>query len=136
MTRDDRTPDQWQELVDAATKSLTRTARLKRLSNYTDLNRDIAAQTGQTAFDFSSPEGRNAMGQILADVVEETYSDKGVMLSALVPYVDSNRPGGGFYHLAVNMGLLDKDASAEEKEEFWYTQVKKVYEAYSRKLRR
>lgn len=39
---------------------------------YTDLNRDIAAQTGQTAFDFSSPEGRNAMGQILADVVEET----------------------------------------------------------------
>lgn len=136
MTRDNRTPEQWQELVDATTKSLTRTARLKRLSNYTDLNRDIAAQTGQTTFNFSSPEGRNAMGQILADVVEETYPDKGVMLSALVPYVDSNRPGGGFYHLAANMGLLDKDASAEEKEAFWYSQVKKVYESYSRKSRK
>lgn len=136
MTRDGRTSEQWQELLDAATKSLTRTARLKRLSNYTDLNRDIAARTGQTAFDFSSPEGRNAMGHILVDVVEETYPDKGVMLSALVPYVDSNRPGEGFYSLAANMGLLDKDASVEEKEEFWYSQVKKVYEAYSRKSRR
>lgn len=67
MTRDGRTPSQWQELVDAATKSLTRTASLKQLSNYTDLNRDIAARTGQATFDFSSPEGRNAMGQLLAD---------------------------------------------------------------------
>ncbi len=136
MTRDGRTPDQWQQLVATAIKSLSRTARLKRLSSYTDLNRDIAAQTGQPGFDFTSPEGRNAMGNLLADVVQETYPDRGVMLSALVPYVDANRPGGGFYHLATAMGLLDKEASAENKEEFWYSQVKKVYEAYARKTRR
>ena len=69
MTRDGRTPDQWQQLVATAIKSLSRTARLKRLSSYTDLNRDIAAQTGQPGFDFTSPEGRNAMGNLLADVV-------------------------------------------------------------------
>ena len=76
------------------------------------------------------------MGQLLADVVEETYLDKGVMLLALVPYVDNNRPGGGFYHLATNMGLLDKKASAEETEAFWYSQINKVNETYKKPCRR
>lgn len=136
MTRDGRTPDQWQQLVATAIKSLSRTARLKRLSSYTDLNRDIAAQTGQPGFDFTSPEGRNAMGNLLADVVQETYPDRGVMLSALVPYVDANRPGGGFYSLAASLGLLDRNASAEEKEAFWYSHVEDVYEAYPKKTRK
>ena len=136
MTRHGRTPEQWQQLVDTAIKSLSRTARLKRLSSYTDLNRDIAAKTGQPGFDFSSPEGRNAMGDILGDVVAKTYPDKRVMLSALVPYVDANRPGGGFYSLAASLGLLDKDASAEDKEEFWYSHVEDVYEAYPKKTRK
>ena len=76
MTRHGRTPEQWQQLVDVATKSLTRKAELNRLSSYTELNRDIAAKTGQPGFDFSSPEGRNAMGDLLGDAVEKTYPDK------------------------------------------------------------
>lgn len=62
MSRGDRTPEQWQELVDTATKSLTRIAKLKRLSDYTDLNRDIAARTGQTAFDFSPRKAETQWG--------------------------------------------------------------------------
>lgn len=136
MTRHGRTPEQWQQLVDAATKSLTRKAELNRLSSYTELNRDIAAKTGQPGFDFSSPEGRNAMGDLLGDAVEKTYPDKRVMLSALVPYVDANRPGGGFYNLAASLELLDKDTSMEEKEAFWYSHVEDVYKAYSKKTRK
>ncbi|MFL6091516.1 hypothetical protein [Corynebacterium durum] len=52
MTRDDRTPDLWKELVDVATESFSQTAELEGLSNYTDLNRAIAAQKGQAGFNF------------------------------------------------------------------------------------
>lgn len=95
MTRDDRTPDQSQELVDAATKSFSQTAELEGLSNYTDLNRAIAAQKGQAGFNFSSPEGKNAMGQLLADVMEETYPDKGVMLRLSSPTSTATGPVEG-----------------------------------------
>lgn len=39
----------------------------------------------------------------------EVGEDWREMLSALAPpYIDSTRPSGEFYHLAVNMGLLNK----------------------------
>lgn len=134
-----RDPEQWQELVSAAVTSLKRTARLGRSSNYTDLNREISASTGQPGFDFSSPEGRNAMGDLLGYVVEQTYNEhpeQKVMLSALVMYLNENKPGSGFYNLAISMGLLPRDASPEKKEQFWIDQYNAVLALYSSKKRR
>lgn len=51
------------------------------------------------------------------------------MLSALLPYIDGTRPSGEFYHLAVNMGLLNKEA-------FWCVQVERVHEACKKPCRR
>ena len=131
-----RTPGQWQDLVSAAVKSLKRTARLKRSTDYTSLNREINTNTGQPGFDFSSPEGRNAMGDLLGDVVEQTYPEHQVMLSALVMYLNENRPGSGFYNLAVMKDLLPRDASPELKEKFWIDQYNAAIAAYSSKRQR
>ena len=59
----------------------------------------------------------------------EVGEDWREMLSALAPYIDSTRPSGEFYHLAVNMGLLNKGA-------FWCVQVERVHKAYKKPRRR
>lgn len=125
-----RDPGTWQDLVSAAAESLKKTARLGRDTTYTNLNRDISEKTGQPGFDFSSPEGRNAMSDLLGHVVEKTYPEHQVMLSALVMYLNENKPGPGFYHLATTMGLLSREASLEEKDAFWFAQYNKAIEAY------
>lgn len=130
-----RSWEEWQALVDAAFDHLKRKARLKRTSNYTDVNRAISESTGQSEFDFTNPEGRNAMGDLLGEVVERSLEDSGVMLSALVMYLNENRPGAGFYNLAQSKGLLDKEATPDEKEAFWIDQCNKAYEAYDRGAR-
>ncbi|HHU44895.1 MAG TPA: hypothetical protein GXZ46_04550 [Actinomycetales bacterium] len=128
-----RTPEEWDDLVQAAVTSLKRTAGLGRMTNYTDLNRDISARTGHRAFDFSQPDERSAMGHLLGEVVDRTYPECRAMLSGIVEYLDENKPGAGFYNLAVFKGLLDKDASKDERDAFWYKQVDTVHEAYKRK---
>ena len=124
MNTHGRTTEQWEELIAVASDFLKKVARLKRITTYTDLNRELEAKASQPSFDFSSPEGRNAMGDLLGDVV---------MLSALVMYLNENKPGAGFYNLAVYLGLLAPDASSEEKEEFWVEQSRAVYSAYAKK---
>ncbi|MGC2865690.1 hypothetical protein ACMG4H_12650 [Corynebacterium glutamicum] len=119
----------WQDLVSAAVESLQETARIGGKTTYTDLNREISEKTGQPGFDFSSPEGRNAMSDLLGHVVEQTYPEHQAMLSALVMYLNENKPGPGFYHLATTMGILSREASPEEKEAFWFTQYNKAIEA-------
>lgn len=128
-----RTPQEWEDLVDAATESLKRTAGLGRMTNYTDLNREISARTGHRTFDFSLENERSAMGAILGNVVERTYPECHAMLSSVDEYLDRNMPGRGFYNLAGQMGLIDTDASANEREAFWYDQVNRVQAAYKQK---
>ena len=131
-----RDPQVWRDFIDAATKSLKRTARLHRDTNYTDLNREIVAATGHPGFDFASADERSAMGDLLGDIVEETFDEHEVMLSSLVMYVNENKPGRGFFTLATQMGLLPKDSTAEERDEFWWDQVRSAQNAYGKKTRK
>lgn len=130
-----RTNEQWQELINAASESLKRTAKLRRDTNYTALNHEICRATGQSAFDFANAADRAAMGELLGDVVDATFDEHEVMLSALVMYIDQNRPGPGFYHLAASRGLLDADATPTQKEKVWIEQFNRAIDAYGRTRR-
>lgn len=79
---------------------------------------------------------RNAIGALLGDIVHRTIGDTGVMLSAIVAYIDRNDAGPGFYALAVQLGLLPNTATADDKLAFWSGQVGKVHERYARPRRR
>lgn len=122
--------EDWDRQVTAAVRSLERVAALSRVTSYTDLNREIAEKTGMKQFDFSHPEGRNAMAWILGDVVDRTVDELRAMLSAVVLYVDGNDAGAGFYQLAVQLTKegrlapgLTADASSDQKLAFWSGQV-------------
>jgi hypothetical protein len=54
----------------------------------------------------------------------------GRMITALVIYLDENDAGPGFYRIAQEYGLLRKNASEQEKFEFWASEVTAVYEHY------
>jgi hypothetical protein len=74
-------------------------------------------------------------GAILGDIVRETIGESGVMMSAIVVYIDRNDAGPGFYKLAQLLGLLPPSATADDKLRFWSGQVKQVLEKYRRPRR-
>jgi hypothetical protein len=55
----------------------------------------------------------------------------GLMISALVIYLDGNDAGSGFYKLAQDLGELPPGAlSSRVKEAFWIGQMKALYAHY------
>ena len=125
-----RTEAEWDELTANGVAFLTERARLKTDTTYTELNAVLARRTGQRPFDFERADERAAVGHLLGLIVERTYTDREVMLSALVRYLDANDAGPGFYALAQRMGLIQKNASADAKLEFWIGQVNRTYAVY------
>lgn len=76
------------------------------------------------------------MGDLLGNIVQRTYTEQPgqeLMLSALVMYLNENKPGIGFYNLAIYLGLLSSDSSPAEKEKFWIEHSKAVHSAYRKK---
>lgn len=130
-----RGDDEWDAIVDDASAFLQDQARLRRVTTYTDVNTALMRR-GHAPFDFSTDRDRNAIGAVLGDIVHRTIGDTGVMLSALVAYIDRNDAGPGFYALAVQLGLLQNTATADDKLAFWSSQVGKVHERYARPRRR
>jgi hypothetical protein len=126
-----RSDDEWDQLVDGAAEFLQDQARLRRVTSYSELNSALARR-GHTPFDFAAERDRTAVGALLGDVVNRTVGDTGVMLSAIVAYIDRNDAGPGFYHLAIKLGLLANTASADDKLVFWSGQVAKVHARYAR----
>ena len=45
-------------------------------------------------------------------------------------YLDENDAGPGFYRIAQEYGLLRKNASEQEKFEFWASEVTAVYQHF------
>jgi hypothetical protein len=76
------------------------------------------------------------MGHLLGlVVVERNRPATGLMISALVIYLDGNDAGSGFYKLAQNLGELAPGArSSRVKEEFWIRQVNDLYAYYNGSL--
>lgn len=131
----DRSDDEWDAIVADAQAFLEDQARLRRVTSYTDVNSALAA-AGHRPFDFTMQRDRNAVGAVLGDVVNRTIAETGVMLSAIVAYIDRNDAGPGFYSLAVELGMLPNTATQDDKLAFWSGQVSKVHDKYAKPRRR
>jgi hypothetical protein len=127
-----RTDADWHELVVAGRRFLEEQARLRQTTSYTEMNAVLARRAGVRAFDFDREDERAAMGHLLGLIVNETYPENGVLLSALVQYLNENDAGPGFYQLAKDKGFLPRGADATEKLAFWAGQVKAVHTHYGR----
>ncbi len=121
----------WDQLADAGTGFLIDRARLGRLTSYSELNAVLTQRTQLPGFDFSRADERLAMGHLLNLIVELNRPASNLMISALVCYLDANHPGSGFYALAQDLGLLSRNASAQQKLDFWVGQVKALHEYYA-----
>jgi hypothetical protein len=105
---------------------------LRKTTSCTELNALLERRTGLAWFDFTRTDERASMGHLLYLIMMGTWPTTKVMLSALVPYLNSNDPGTGFYSLAQELEILPVRASAQKNEEFWVTQVIELQEYYSR----
>ena len=105
-----------------------------KLTSYTELNATLVRRTGLSGFDFSRADERAAMGYLLYLIVELNRPATGLMISVLVSYLDANDAGSGFYGYAQDLGMLQRNASAMQKLEFWAGQVKALREYYSARL--
>jgi hypothetical protein len=124
----------WDLLLAAGEEYLIECARVGRLTSYTELNVALERRTGLRRFDFEMQAERAAMGHLLGLIVKErNHPVTGMLISALVVYIDGNDPGPGFYKLAQDMGKLKPGALPSHlKEEFWIGQVKALYTYYSK----
>jgi hypothetical protein len=125
-----RSADDWDALVRAGLAFLVEQAKLNRYTTYTELDAVLVRRTGLRGFDFNRDDDRAAMGHLLGAIVDATFPRTGLMISAIVLYLNENNAGTGFYALAKDLGLLPPHASETEKEEFWVSQVKAVYKHF------
>lgn len=121
----------WDEMAEAGEAFLVERARLGRLTSYTELNATLIRRTGLPGFDFSRQDERAAMGHLLGLIVERNRPATGLMISALVTYLDANDAGPGFYALAQQLGDLARGASASARFDFWVSQVKALHHHYA-----
>ena len=128
--RDDQV---WDQLADAGLAFLIERARQRKLTSYTELNATLVRRTGLSGFDFSRADERAAMGHLLYLIVEMSLPVTGLMISALVTYLDANDAGGGFYAYAEDLGMLPGNASDQQKLDFWVRQVAALHKYYARK---
>ena len=122
---------QWEQLTEACLRFLIERARLGRPTTYTELNTVLTRRTGLRGFDFEHADERAAMGRLLGLVVERNLPDTGLMISALVQYIDANDAGSGFYKLAEQIGLLERGASPQARMDFWIKQIVGLQKRYS-----
>jgi len=71
-----------------------------------DANEELAARTGQPAFDFGQQAGRAAMGYLLGRISRNrSWPVSQLLISALVRYHGEADAGPGFFNLAREVGL-------------------------------
>ena len=126
-----RSEDEWRRLTEAGHAFLIDRARLGRPTSYTEFNTVLAQRTGSRPFDFDLDAERAAMGFLLGRIVELDRPSSGLMISALVNYLNENEPGEGFFAFAQELGLLRRGASKEQKHDFWASQVTELQRFYS-----
>jgi hypothetical protein len=132
MTKYGRDDEAWDQLVAAGLAFLIERARLGKTTTYTELNTVLVRRTGLPGFDFGRADDRAAMGHLLGLIVERDLPSTGLMISALVNYLDANAAGSGFYALAQQLGLLPTKASRRDKEAFWIGQLTSLYARHAK----
>ncbi len=121
----------WEQLAETGEAFLIERACLARLTSYTDMNAALEHRTGLRRFEFDLQAERAAMGHLLGMIVRRNRPVTGLMISALVIYLDGNDAGTGFYRLAQDLGELRRGSlTAGEREQFWIRQVKALYAHY------
>lgn len=127
-----RDVEEWDELEETGLQFLLERARLERVTSYTETNTVLAQRTGHRRFDFDQESERAAMGHLLGRISDREFGRTGVLISAIVNYLDANDAGRGFYKLAQDKGLLARGQSRARQWEFWATHVAEVFAAYRR----
>jgi len=128
----ERDEEQWNELEEAGRAFLLERARMERVTSYTEMNTVLAQRTGHRRFNFDQDSERAAMGYLLGRISDLEFGRTGILISAIVSYLDTNDAGPGFYKLAQDKGLLPGGQSRTRKWEFWATHVGKVFAEYRR----
>ncbi|MFE2283048.1 hypothetical protein ACFXDJ_02555 [Streptomyces sp. NPDC059443] len=126
-----RSDEEWDELAEVGLEFLIDRARLNRPTSYTELNATLVRRVGGSGFDFSRADERAAMGHLLGLIVERNRPESGLMISALVHYLNANDAGPGFYGLAQELGMLPMKASPNMKMEFWIGQLNQLHLMYT-----
>src|SRR5215472_1539571 len=125
-----RDEDEWDALEDAGLQFLIERARLERVTSYTEMNTVLVERTGFRKFDFDQESERAAMGHLLGRISDREFPRTGVLISAIVNYLNANDAGPGFYKLAQQKGLLQRGLSRNMQWEFWASHVGNVFAAY------
>jgi len=129
-TRYGYTQAQWDAAVDAGVRILKDVAGLGPRDgtiSYTDLCERIFAVT-----DVRVVPGEFALPELLGDMSRVTLETDDCAITALVVYKDSEDAGRGLYALAVHEGLLPKNPSDSQKDEFRIDQMNRAYELWPR----
>jgi hypothetical protein len=84
-------------------------------------NTVLAQRTGHRRFNFDQESERAAMGYLLGRISDREFGRTGVLISAIVNYLDANDADPGFYKLAQENGLLPRGQSRARQWEFWAT---------------
>jgi hypothetical protein len=127
-----RTELEWEELESVGWDLLLSCTVL--LTNYTDLNNNLAEITGQPAWDFNNPADRNAMAHLLGLLADRSYGKctaagrEPVMISALCKFMNKNDAGDGFYGKAVDLHLITENLYKDREARFgwWANHVGEV----------
>jgi hypothetical protein len=122
-----REEQEWAALEEAGWEFLKAQARLERTTSYTEMNTVLTRRTGVREFDFDLDSERHAMGELLGQLSERSFTQAGLLLSVLVQYLNANDAGPGFYELAQRKKLFRPRASQDEKLIFWVGHVKAVH---------
>lgn len=126
---------EWDKLIEAGLRFLLERARMGKATSYTEMNATLARRTGARPFDFEQDAERYAMGVLLEAIGERTLPGSGVMITAIVHFLNENDAGAGFYRYAQRVGLLRRGATDDEKLAFWSSQVDAVHAYYRRRGR-
>ena len=129
-----RTELEWEEL-EAVGWNLLLACRVS-LTNYKDLNHDLARLTGQPPWNFSSPADRDALAELLGRLADRSYSEcvaagrEPVMISAVCKFLNENDAGDGFYRKALQLNLITQAKYKDKlgRHGWWATHVGKVQE--------
>jgi len=128
-----RTDEEWAQLAAVGKQFLIEQARMRRTTSYTEFNAVLANRTGLPGFDFDRDSDRAAVGALLGEISEDAVTETGgLLISALVQYLDTNDAGPGFYALARSKGLTVPATSAD-RQLFWAGHVGRVHRHYARR---
>ena len=123
MSRYGREDDEWAALQTAGWDSGQPEHALQRTTSYTEINTVLARRTGVREFDFDLDGERHAMGELLGQLSDRSFSQSRLLISVLVQYLNANDAGPGFYDLAQRKNLLPRGA---DKLAFWVGHLRAV----------